>query len=159
MTPRKRAPTIPVVVWWTLAAALPEADALAEDPEVLEAPPFLVDEARVEEAFRLWVETVVPLDELPPATAVLSPAEGRTAPAGAVLTAESEVTVVALTMGTGMRVERAEEAATGETSALDSTAEEMEEATTPDATALETEAAALGTADATTEGAASVTGA
>jgi hypothetical protein len=125
---------------------------------VLEAPPFLVDEARVDEAFRLWVE-MVPLDELPPAMAVLSPAEGRTAPAGAVLTAESEVTVVALTMGTGMRVERAEETATGETSALDSTAEEMEEATTLDATALETEAAALGTADATTEGAASVTGA
>jgi len=148
-----------------LAAAFPEADALAEDPAVLEAPPFLVDDARVEDAFKLW-EEMVPLVELPPAMTVLTPAEGTT-PAGAVLTAESEVMVVALMMGTGMRVERAEEAAAGETSTLDSAAEAMEEATTLDATALETdsttaeetEAAALGAEVAITEEAASVTGA
>jgi hypothetical protein len=166
MAPRKRAPTIPVVVWWTLAAAFPEADALAEDlEEVPEAAPPLVVEARVDDAFRLWLETV-PLVELPPARAVLTPEEGTTA-AGAVLAADTEVTVVALMIGTGMRVERAEEVATGATSALDSTAEEMEEATTLDTTALETdstaeetEAAALGADEATTaEEAASVTGA
>lgn len=122
----------------------------------------MVVEARVEDAFRLWLETV-PLVELPPARAVLTPAEGTTA--AGVLAADTEVSVVALMIGTGMRVERAEEVATGATSALDSTAEEMEEATTLDTTALETdstaeetEAAALG-AEATTEGAASVTGA
>jgi hypothetical protein len=122
-------------------------------------------EARVDDAFRLWLETV-PLVELPPARAVLTPEEGTTA-AGAVLAADTEVTVVALMIGTGMRVERAEEVATGATSALDSTAEEMEEATTLDTTALETdstaeetEAAALGADEATTaEEAASVTGA
>lgn len=143
---------------------MPEAEALADDPAVLEEPPFLVDEARVEEAFRLW-EEMVPLVELPPARAELTPAEGTTA-TGAVLTAEPEVMVVALIIGTGMRVERAEEAAAGETSALDSAAEAMEEATMLDAAALETdstaeetEAAALGAVVAITEGAASVTGA
>jgi hypothetical protein len=132
---------------------------------VLEAPPFLVEEARVEDAFRLW-EEMVPLVELPPARALLTPAEGTTA-TGAVLTAEPEVMVVALMIGTGMRVERAEEAAAGDTSALDSAAEAIEEATTLDAAALETdsttaeetEAAALGAVVAITEGAASVTGA
>lgn len=121
-------------------------------------------EARVEDAFRLWLETV-PLVELPPAMTELTPEEGTTA-AGAVLAPATEVAVVALMIGTGMRVVRAEEVATGATSALDTTAEETEEATTLETTALETdstaeetEAAALGADEATTEEAASVTGA
>lgn len=109
---------------------------------------------------------MVPLVELPPATTVLTPAEGTT-PAGAVLTADSVAMVVALMIGTGMRVERAEEAAAGETSTLDSAAEATEEATALDTIALETdsttaeetEAAALGAEVAITEGVASVTGA
>lgn len=97
--------------------------------------------------------------------AELTPEEGTTA-TGAVLAPATEVAVVALMIGTGMRVERAEEVATGATSALDTTAEETEEATTletmaleTDWTAEETEAAALGADEATTEEAASVTGA
>lgn len=109
---------------------------------------------------------MVPLVELAPAMALLTPAEGTTA-AGAVLTADSVAMVVALMIGTGMRVERADEAAAGDTSTLDSAAEATEEATALDATALETdsttveetEAAALGAEVAITEGAASVTGA
>ena len=105
------------------------------------------------------------MDELPPAMALLTPAEGTTA-TGAVLAPDTAVAVVALMIGTGMRVERAEEVATGATSALDSATEATEEATTLDTTALETdstaeetEAATLGADEATTEGAASVTGA
>lgn len=138
---------------------MPEAEALVEDLEVPEALPLLVAVARAEDAFRLWEETV-PLVELPPATTEPSPPEGMTATgaAGAVLPAAPGATVVALMMGTGMRVERAEDAAAGETSTLDWAAEAAEEATALDATAVETdstaaeetEAAALG-ADATAE--------
>ena len=101
----------------------------------------------VEEAFKLCEEMVAFPVELPPAMTVLRPADGTTA-AGMVVREAPEVTV-ALTMGTGMRVESAEDVAIGETSTLDSTAEETE-ATTLDAMTLETDSTAD---DATTAGA------
>lgn len=112
-----------------------------------------MEEVTVEEAFKLCEEMVAFPVELPPATTVLRPAEGTTA-AGMVVREAPEVTV-ALTMGTGMRVESAEDVAIGETSTLDSTAEETE-ATTLDAMTLETDSTAD---DATTAGAVSVVGA